>query len=81
MDTNELTTKWKQIQTQRMKTCGCQEGRVWEGWIVSLRLTDASYYIQNGHKDLYSISCDVIMEKNMKKNVCVYITESLCYTI
>ena len=41
-----LPTKWKQVQTQRMKTCGCQGGGVWEGGIGSLRLADELLYIE-----------------------------------
>ena len=35
----------------REQTCGCQEGGDGkEGWIRSLGLADANYYIQNGYK-------------------------------
>ena len=41
---HELIYKVEQTQMQRMKTCGCQGGGVWEGWMGSLRLADASYF-------------------------------------
>ena len=44
-DTNLPMTQ-KQTHRHREKTCGCQG--VQEGWIRSLGLTDASYYIENG---------------------------------
>ena len=43
-DTNELSVK--QTNRYREQTCGCQgEGRVGEGWIGSLGLAGANYYI------------------------------------
>ena len=41
---HELIYKVEQTQMQRMKTCGCQGGGLWEGWMGSLRLADASYF-------------------------------------
>ena len=41
-----LSTKQKQTHRRRDQTCGCQGG--WEegeGWIRSLRLVGANYYI------------------------------------
>ena len=39
----------KQTHRYREQTCGCQEGEwVEEGWIRSLGLADANYYIENG---------------------------------
>ena len=36
----------KQTHRHREQTCGCQEeGSSGEGWIGSLRLADANYYI------------------------------------
>ena len=35
----------KQPQTHREHTCGCQESGEGEGWIGSLGLADANYYI------------------------------------
>ena len=44
-----FSTKQKQIHRHREQTCGCQgEGEVGEGWIGSLGLVDANYYIVNG---------------------------------
>ena len=41
-----LSTKQKQANTHREQTCGCQGGEeVGEGWIGSLGLADANYYI------------------------------------
>ena len=41
-----LSTKQKQIHTHGDQTCGCQGGeREGEGWIGSLGLVDANYYI------------------------------------
>ena len=45
-DTNELIVKQKQTHRHREQTCGCQ-GCVGEGWIGSLGLVDANYYIYN----------------------------------
>ena len=50
-DKNELIGKQKQTQSHREQTCGCQEGDgLGEGWIGSLGLADANYYIENGLK-------------------------------
>ena len=44
-----LSTKWKQTHRHREQTCGCQGVvEVEEGWIGSLGLADANYYIENG---------------------------------
>ena len=44
-DTNELIYE-TEIDSRREQTCGCQgEERVGEGWIGSLGLADANYYI------------------------------------
>ena len=41
-----LSMKQKQIPRHREQTCGCQWGEgVEEGWIGSLGLADAKYYI------------------------------------
>ena len=41
-----LSMKQKQTHRHREQTCGCQGGReVGEGWIESLGLADANYYI------------------------------------
>ena len=41
-----LSTKQKPTQTHRDQICGCQgEGGLGEGWIGSLELADAKYYI------------------------------------
>ena len=41
-----LPTKKKQTHIHREQTCGCQGGgRVEEGWVGSLGLADANYYI------------------------------------
>ena len=42
-----LSTKEKQTHKHREQTCGCQGG-MGEGWIGSLGLADANYYIENG---------------------------------
>ena len=36
----------KETHRRREQTCGCQRGGA--GWIGSLALADANYYIQNG---------------------------------
>ena len=38
-----LSTKQKQTHRRREQTCGCQG--VGEGWVGSLGLADANYYI------------------------------------
>ena len=44
-----LYMKQKQTHRHREQACGCQKkGEVGEGWIGSLGLADANYYIQNG---------------------------------
>ena len=44
-----LSTKQKQTHRHREQTYGCQGGEgVVEGWIGSLGLADANYYIENG---------------------------------
>ena len=41
-----LSTKQKQTHRHREQTCGCQgEGMVGKGWIESLGLAYANYYI------------------------------------
>ena len=40
-----ISMKQKQTQRHREQTCGCQGGGVGEGWIESLGLADANYYI------------------------------------
>ena len=51
-DTNEsfsFVLSTKQKDRHREQKCGCQGGGwVGEGWIGSLRLADANYYIENG---------------------------------
>ena len=43
-----LSAKQKQTHRHREQTCGCQRrGGMGEGWIGSLALADASYYIKN----------------------------------
>ena len=43
----QMNRKQKQAQRRRERICGCQEevGGVGEGWIGSLGLVDANYYI------------------------------------
>ena len=63
-----LSMKQKQTHRHREQAVGCQAGgAVGAGWIESLGLADAKYYIykmdkQQGptveHRELYSISCD-----------------------
>ena len=44
-----LSMNQKQTHRHRKQTCGCQGGgRVGEGWIGSLGLAGANYYIYNG---------------------------------
>ena len=44
-DTNELTYE-TETDSQTEQTCGCQGGGgVGEGWIGSLGLADANYYV------------------------------------
>ena len=41
-----LSMRQKQTQRHREQTCGCQGGKkVRDGWIGSLGLADANYYI------------------------------------
>ena len=41
--------KQKQTHSHREQTCGCQGGgAMGEGWVGSLGLADANYYIWNG---------------------------------
>ena len=40
-----LSTKQKQTHRHREQACGCQESGAGEGWIGSLELADANYYI------------------------------------
>ena len=40
-----LYTKQKQTHRYRKQTCDCQGEDSWEGWIGSLGLVDANYYI------------------------------------
>ena len=40
-----VSRKQKQTYRHREETCGCQGAG--EGWLVSLGLTDADYYIEN----------------------------------
>ena len=42
----KLSTKQKETHRHREQTCGCQGGgQVGEGWVGSLGLTEANYYI------------------------------------
>ena len=42
----QVNLSMKQKQAHREQTCGCQGGKgVGEGWIGSLGLADANYYI------------------------------------
>ena len=61
-----LSMKQKQTHRHREHTCGFQ-GRAGEGWIGSMGLADANYYLQRmekqqgptvQHRELYPISCD-----------------------
>ena len=48
-DTNELIYKTETDSKTQRQTCGCQGGEMeGEGWIGSLGLVDANYYIENG---------------------------------
>jgi len=40
-----VSIKQKQTHRHREQTCGCQGLGVREGWIESLKLADANYYI------------------------------------
>ena len=53
-DTNELIYETETDSQTYKQTCGCQ-GRVWveEGWIGSLRLADANYYIYFRKTELF----------------------------
>ena len=73
------------LQTQRIGLWlpkGRSELGVW-GWqmqTITFRMDEQDPSIQ--HRELYSISCEkTIREKNIKKNIFVCITESLCYTV
>ena len=71
-DTNELI--YKTDSRHRKKTCSCL-GVNRKGWIGSLRLTDANYYIKVklnkqqcltiSHMELCNIPRQTIMEKNI----------------
>ena len=43
-----LSTKQKHTHRHREHICGCQGGGGGVGWIGSLGLADANYYIENG---------------------------------
>ena len=44
-----ISTQQKQSHRYREQTCGCQgAGEVGEGWIWSLELADANYYVLDG---------------------------------
>ena len=43
-----LSMKHKQTHIHRDQTCSCQEGDEWRGNRLSVELTGASYYIENG---------------------------------
>ena len=43
-----MKQKQKQTHRHREQTCGCQRGGGEGGWIGSLGLADANYYIWNG---------------------------------
>ena len=44
-----IPTKQKQTHRHREQTCGCEgRGVDGEGWIGSLGLGDANYYVENG---------------------------------
>ena len=86
-----LSAKEKQTHRHREQTWGCQGGgKVGEGYVGSLGLADANYiYIERewiNKVQLYStgnyIQYPVINYngKNMKKNVRICLTESLCCT-
>ena len=48
-DTNELIYETETDSLHREQACCCQGGGgVGKGWIGSLELADANYYIQNG---------------------------------
>ena len=48
-DKMNLFTKQKQTHRYREETCGCQKGEgLGEGWIGSLGLVQANFYIENG---------------------------------
>ena len=68
-----LSTKQKQAHRHREQTCGCQggggRGMDWEFGISRCKLV----YIE-------WMNNKVLMEKNILKNVYMYITESLCCT-
>ena len=52
-----LSVKEKQTHRHREKTCGCQGWGMRKGWIESLGLAYANYYIWNGYNNkvlLYS---------------------------
>ena len=82
-----LPTKQKQTHRHREQTCGCQ-GRGGGGWIGSLGLVDANYYLWMDNKVLLHstgnyIQCPGINHNRKEyKKECVYIciTESLCCT-
>ena len=49
MAQTNLSTKQKQTHRHREQTCDCQGGGgTGEGWIVSLGLAYANYYIKKG---------------------------------
>ena len=79
----DIKTKLMIIKRELSGGCG-------EGSIRGLGLTYTHYICkkdnQQGstieHREFYSIFCGNIYEKRIRKriNMCIYITESLCYT-
>ena len=80
-DTNELIYETGS-QTQKTDSSLPRQRRTGEGWIGSLGLADANYYIQNGwttesYRTGNYIQCPVI-NHNGKEYIFTCITELLC---
>ena len=79
---SKIWHKWSYLWNglrHREQTCGCQRGGIdWEFGISECKITTRSYCIARG--TIFNIMWYIIMEKNMKKNIYIYIciTESLC---
>ena len=73
-----LSAKQKQTHRHRGQTCGCQgvggggRGMNWEFGVGRCKLMDKQQGPNVQHRELYSIFCDTIMEKNiLKMYICV----------
>ena len=85
-----LSAKEKQSHRHREQTWGCQGGGKGEaGYVGTLELQMQTIYIERewinkvqlyAQGTIFNILCLTIVEKKMKRNVCICLTESLCCT-